>query len=658
MSAKALLPVVSLLVAASAAPPGAMVRAKLDVPDALRNGTFANDRYLTIPPGFQISLFAAVAGARFMAVAPNGDVLVSQPDAGQVTLLRPVAGGVPQTFTFVNGLRRPHDMAFYAANGTSYVYIAETNQINRYRYVSGDTAAHDREVIIKGLPDGQAISGYAHELKNIAMGSDGHLYVSVGSSCNVCAEDTISDPVRGAIYQYNADGTGGRLFARGLRNAEGVRFLPGTNTLWAAVNNRDNVPYPVEDSSGNYGQVIWPYVDNHPPDLLTAVRDGGNYGWPFCDSNPDKGLDQMPFNPDFDTNQDGHVDCTKMDVVTKGIPAHSAPLGLAFLGDTMFAQPYRNGAAVALHGSWDRTTKTGYKVIYFPWSTATGLPGGQMDLVTGWLDDASQTAWGRPVGVAVDGTGSLLISDDAAGAIYRLSYAPAAVSAASQFALLAPESIGSIFGTKLSARTASTPSTTWPTSLGGVQLTVQDSAGAARFAPLAYVSPGEIIFEVPAGTAPGNATLILPERAGTFSLGNALVAPTAPALFSANGDGQGVAAATAVRVFIPTTLQAPVSVFTCEGGNCTSVPIQLGVDTPINVSFYGTGIRGRKSLADVSLTIGGVSAPVLYAGPQGEFPGLDQVTVALPLTLHGVGEVDVVLTVDGQTSNTVRIAVE
>ena len=594
-----------------------------------------------------------------MAVAPNGDVLVSQPNAGKVTLLRPVAGGVSQSFTFASGLRTPHDIVFYAASGANYVYITETNQINRYRYVNGDTAAHDRQVIITGLPDSQLIGGYAHELKNIAIGSDGHLYVSIGSSCNVCAEDTTSDPVRGAIYQYNADGTGGRLYARGLRNAEGVRFLPGTNSLWAVVNNRDDVPYPVQDSSGNYGHVIWPYVDNHPPDLLTAVRDGGNYGWPFCDSNPDKGLDQMPFNQDFNTNQDGHVDCGKMDVVTKGIPAHSAPLGLAFLGDTAFAEPYQNGAVVALHGSWDRTTKTGYKVIYFPWSKNTGLPGEQVDLATGWLDGASQSVWGRPVDTVVDATGSLLISDDAAGAIYRLTYAPAAVSAASEFALLAPESIGSIFGTKLSTLTASTASTTWPTSLGGVQLTVQDSAGTARFAPLAFVSPGHINFEVPAGTATGNAALMLDQKVGTSSLGNVLIAATAPALFSANGDGQGVAAATAVRVFIPSTLQAPVTVFTCgRNGNCESVPIQLGVDTPIYVSFYGTGIRGRSSLAAVSLTIGGVSAPVLYAGPQGTFPGLDQVNVALPLNLHGVGEVDVVLTVDGQTSNTVRIAVQ
>ena len=660
MSGKALALGISLSLVVSAAPPGAMVRAKLNVPNALRNGTFAADRYLNIPPGFQVSLFASVGGARFLAVAPNGDVLVSQPGAGQVTLLRPLAGGgVPQSFTFVSGLRSPHDIVFHTINGTSYVYITETNQINRFRYNAGDTSAHDREVIVTGLPDSQAAGfggGYAHQLKNIAIGSDGHLYVSIGSSCNVCADDTTGDPVRGAIYQYNADGSAGRLFARGLRNAEGVRFLPGTNTLWAAVNNRDNVPYPVQDSSGNYGQVIWPYVDNHPPDLLTAVRDGGNYGWPFCDSNPDKTLDQMPFNADFDTNQDSHVDCGKMDLVSKGIPAHSAPLGLLFLGDTGFAQPYRTGAVVGLHGSWDRTAKTGYKVAYFPWSNTTQLPGEQADLVTGWLDDTSQNAWGRPVDAAVDATGSMLISDDTAGAIYRLTYAPAAISAASGFAVLAPESIGSVFGTQLSTQTASAASADWPTSLGGVKLTVQDGTGAARSARLAYVSSGQINFEVPAGTAAGNATLMIEQSTGTISLGTVLIAATAPALFSANGKGQGVAAATAVEVVLPTTHQGPVSVFTCaQPGNCKSVPIRIGVDTPIFLSFYGTGIRGS---ADVSVTIGGASDSVLYAGPQGTYPGLDQVNVGLPLSLHGAGEVDVVLKVSGQTANTVTINIE
>ena len=640
-----------------------MVRTKLNVPAALKNGVFSSDRVLNIPPGFQISLFASVPGARFMAVAPNGDILVSQPGAGQVTLLRPVAGGgVPRSLTFVSGLRTPHDIVFHAIGGITYIYIAEKNQIDRFRYVPGDTVAHDREVVVTGLPDSslpELRGAYAHEVKNIAVGSDDHLYVSIGSSCNVCTEDTTSNPVRAAIYQYNADGTGGRLFASGLRNAEGVRFLPGTNTLWAAVNNRDQLPYPVQDSSGNYGQLFWGYVDNHPPDLFTAVRDGGNYGWPFCNSNPDQGFDHMPFDPDYDTNRDSHVDCGKMDAPTQGIQAHSAPLGLGFLQGTQFAQPYRDGAVVGLHGSWDRSQKTGYKVAYFPWNTATQLPGAQIDLITGWLDDASQTAWGRPVNAVVDTTGSLLISDDQAGAIYRMTYAPAAVSAASGVAILTPESIGSIYGANLSLQTVGATSPDWPTSLAGATVTVQDTTGTARPAGLAYVSPAQINFEVPEGTAIGNATLTLQNITGTHALGSVLIATTAPSLFTANGDGKGVAAATAVEIVLPTTFESPIPVFTCErAGNCKSVPMQLGVDTPIYVSFYGTGIRGRSSLNDVTVTIGGVAASVVYAGPQRTYPGLDQVNVALPLSLHNAGEVDVVLTVNGQSANTVRIAVE
>jgi len=645
------------------APPGAMLRTKLAVPAPLKNGAFSGDRYLTIPPGFQISLFATISGARFMALAPNGDVLVSQPDAGKVTLLRAAANGeIPQSFTFVSGLRSPHDIVFHSVGGTQFVYIAESNQINRFRYSPGDTAAHNREVVVTGLPDSstpELHGSYAHQLKNIALGSDDALYVSIASSCNVCAEDTTSNPVRAAIYRYNADGTGGRLFASGLRNAEGVRFLPGTNTLWVAVNNRDQLPYPFQDSIGNYGQVFWSYIDNHPPDLFTAVRDGGNYGWPFCDSNPDKSVDQMPFDRDYDTNRDGHVDCGKMDLPSKGIQAHSAPLGLLFLQDTLFAPPYRDGAVIALHGSWDRSRKTGYRVAYFPWNTAAQSPGAQIDLVTGWLDDASQTAWGRPVSAIVDSTGSLIISDDAAGAIYRLSYAPAAVSAASGVALLAPESIASAFGANLSTQTASASSADWSDSLGGAQLSVQDSAGTTRHAPLAYASPGQINFEIPAGTAIGNATLSLTNKSGTRSLGTVLVAATAPALFSANGDGKGVAAATAVETVLPTTHQSSVPVFTCDKpGSCKTVPIRVGIDTPIYISFYGTGIRGRTSLADVTVTIGGVDAPVSYAGPQDTYPGLDQVNVALPTSLHGAGVVDVVLTLDGQTSNAVQIAVQ
>ncbi|HXI41181.1 MAG TPA: hypothetical protein VNH83_14455, partial [Bryobacteraceae bacterium] len=230
---------------------------------------------------------------------------------------------------------------------------------------------------------------------------------------------------------------------------------------------------------------------------------------------------------------------------------------------------------------------------------------------------------------------------------------------ASGAALLSPESIGSIYGASLSPQAVSADSPGWPTSLGGVQLTVQDKTGQSRLAPLAYVSPSQINFEIPAGTAIGSATLLLQNASGTDALGTVRIAAAAPALFSANASGTGVAAATAVKVVLPSPIQSPLPVFTCDqSGSCKAVPIAIGVDTPVYISFYGTGIRGRTSLSNVAVTIGGVSAPVLYAGPQGTYPGLDQVNVGLPLSLQGAGVVDVNLTVDGLSANTVQIAVQ
>ncbi|HUK91894.1 MAG TPA: hypothetical protein VLZ81_15940, partial [Blastocatellia bacterium] len=251
-------------------------------------------------------------------------------------------------------------------------------------------------------------------------------YVQIGSSCNVCTEDAASTPVRAAIYQYNADGTGGRQFAMGLRNAEGLAILPGSTDLWVVVNERDDIAYPFNDSTGQYGQVIPSYVDNHPPDEFTRVVDGGNYGWPFCDPDPDtaSGFDNMPFDNDFQMNQGGLFDCAAMNRISKGIPGHSAPLSLTFLLGTGFSQIYQDGAVVCLHGSWDRQAKTGYKVAYFPWNDSAAAPGAQIDLINGWLDSASQQEWGRPVDSAVDAAGNLYVSDDLSGTIYELSPTP------------------------------------------------------------------------------------------------------------------------------------------------------------------------------------------------------------------------------------------
>jgi glucose/arabinose dehydrogenase len=315
-------------------------------------------------------------------------------------------------------------MAFYKSGSTMYLYVSEKNKVSRAVYRNGDLTMRTRQAVVSGLPDASSpgLGGqYGHELKNIALDqAAGKLYVSIGSTCNVCVSDTQSNPVRASIYVYNADGTGGRLFARGLRNAEGLAFVPNRSLLWVVVNNRDNVPYPFNDATGNYGRVFAGYVDDHPPELFTSVTDGGNYGWPFCNSNPasSSGLDNMPLDPDYDTNRNGAVNCATMTKATKGIPAHSAPLGLTFMQTTRFPQYYRKGAMVGLHGSWNRTTFQGGKVSYFPWDPGQQRPGAQYDFVSGWLN--GNTYWGRPVDTAVDSTGGLLISDDLSGTIYRL----------------------------------------------------------------------------------------------------------------------------------------------------------------------------------------------------------------------------------------------
>lgn len=397
-------------------PPGASVTVPVTVPATMQAAPFNVPRFLTVPPNFSVAVYARFGGARFMTVAPNGDLLVSVPGSGKVKLLRPNGSGDPLVSDFVTGLNSPHDLVFHVIGATTYLYISEQDGVDRYVYTNGDLTGQQRQVIISGLPTG------GHNLKNIALDSNHKLYVSIGSSCNVCTGDTQGNPHRAAIYQYNADGTGGVLFAEGLRNAEGLAFLPGTTTLWAIVNNRDDIPYPFNDGSGNFGQVITSYVDNHPPEEFTRVRSGGNYGWPFCNPNPDLGTGyvDMPFDQDYNTNQSGSVNCTTRDRINMGIQAHSAPLGLLFLQNTAVPTAYQAGAVAGLHGSWNRSQKTGYKVIFFPWDNAAQLPATPIDLVTGWLQGGAN--WGRPVDVAVDGTGNFFISDDAAGAIYKMVY--------------------------------------------------------------------------------------------------------------------------------------------------------------------------------------------------------------------------------------------
>ncbi|GAB3811606.1 hypothetical protein GCM10028895_01890 [Pontibacter rugosus] len=408
---------------AQAVPPAATETVKIEVPQQLRNAPFNVDRFATVPPNFKLQVYTRVSGVRFMATAPNGDLFVSMPWDSKVRGLHQREDGTIEEYDFATGLQRPHDIVFHKIGNVQYVYIAEKNQINRYTYTNGDRLGKNREVVVANLPDeslSELKGNYGHVLKNIALDSKHKLYVSIASTCNACIEDTQSDPKRGAIYVYNADGTNRRLFAEGLRNAEGLDFVPGTDELWVTVNNRDNVAYPFEDNTGNYGKVVQSYVDNNPPEEFTLVKDGANYGWPFCNPDARQGMDNMPHIKDVELNPQGTVDCSGMERISKGIQAHTAPLGLLFTQNTQLPQPYRNGALIALHGSWNRSKATGYKVIYFPWQN--GKPGEQIELVGGFLNSDSTEAYARPVDIAIGADGGLFISDDKTGTIYKLSY--------------------------------------------------------------------------------------------------------------------------------------------------------------------------------------------------------------------------------------------
>jgi uncharacterized protein (TIGR03437 family) len=614
-----------------AAPPGAIRSQQISVPASMQTDTFASGQSVTLPPGFKMAVWARVPGARFITVAPNGDVFVSQPSNGQVTILRPDPnGGDPSSFVYASGLSGPQGMAFANVNGVTWLYVGESNQIDRYVYNTGDTQAPSmRQVLVMKLAD----TGHAY--KDIAVGPGNTIFFGYGSSCNVCVNDTDAGVQRASVYRMNADGTGVELFASGLRNPEGLAFAPGTNTLWAAVNNRDDIPYPFNDSTGNYRKVITSYVDDHPPDLFTAVRQGGNYGWPYCNSDPDtpSGYNFAPFDNDQDTNGDGHVDCNMMDRVSKGLQAHSAPLGLTFLQNSAFAAPYRNGAVIAFHGSWDRSVPTGYKVVYFPWNSTAQTAGDQVDLVTGFFN------FGRPVDLAAATDGTLLITDDATGTVYKLIWAPSALSAANGYSIVAPDSYAAIYAP---------PGQQFPAG-PSVSLSLTDSAGKSFTASLIYVSPLQINFIVPHDAAAGAAKLTLNS---SIDLGSPEIQPAAPGLFTLSGDGGGLAAATAQDA-----QGNPVQVFSCSSSGCMATPIVVN-GKAIYLSLYGTGFRNAAAGALQAL-INGVSVPVQYAGAQPTYVGLDQVNIQLPASLAGAGDVQIELWMSSSIiSNPVTIRIQ
>lgn len=346
-------------------------------------GAPAQEGGLTLPPGFRIEEFASGFGAtRFMTVDPAGTLLVSTPRRGGVVALpdRDRDGRADAVVTVADGLDLPHGLAFR----DDQLYVAETGRVTRFRYDPVTRRASGPMAVVPNLPPGGG-----HWTRTLAFGPDGRLYVSVGSSCNVCAE---RDPRRAAVTRYNADGSGEQRFATGLRNAVGLAFHPNTGELWATVNERD-----------------W-RGDDLPPDYITEVKEGAFYGWPDCYALGGRAL--------ADRGANGRAErCRRMTLPTIEIQAHSAPLGLAFYAGEQFPPSYRGSLFVAYHGSWNRTFPTGYKVVRVPFRD--GRPRGPVeDFATGWLRGGS--VLGRPVGLQAGADGTLYLSTD--DAIYRISY--------------------------------------------------------------------------------------------------------------------------------------------------------------------------------------------------------------------------------------------
>lgn len=336
---------------------------------------------LTVPAGLQATVVATVPGARMMVLGPDGAVYVSQPGANQVTRLVLGADGAVQSQTVaVKGLNRGHGMAFH----DGWLYIANTDGVVRTKLGANGMATTTPEYV------NHYSKGGGHWTRSLLFGPDGGMYVSIGSHCNLCVE---SDSDRAAVMRYDADGSHGRVYARGLRNAVGLAIEPTTHAIWVTQNERDNLE---------------PNHQDLPPEEINILQDGGDYGWPYCYGN------RIP-NPEYhDAARCAHTIPPALEM-----QAHSAPLGITFLTNaTQLPADMRGDALVAFHGSWNRTTPTGAKVVRI--HVRNAKPVSYDDFITGWQrPDGSR--WGRPVDLLVLRDGSLLISDDASGEIVRIA---------------------------------------------------------------------------------------------------------------------------------------------------------------------------------------------------------------------------------------------
>jgi glucose/arabinose dehydrogenase len=353
----------------------------------------ARDEIPQVPPGFSVSAFATgLSEPRQMKIAPNGDVFVAESGAARIHVLRAASGATKAASdtVFANVADRPYGIAFYPPGpDPRFVYVASMRQVVRFPYRVGDTRARgSAETIVDDLP------GPIHWTRDILFTPDARrMLVAVGSSSNIAENGLEAERFRANILDYDAEGKTRRIYAAGLRNPVTLAFNPIDGTLWASVNERDRLG------------------DDLPPDYVTHVSDGGFYGWPFfyIGGHRDPRVAGTP-----------PVPADRVIVPDVLIQPHSAPLGIAFYTGRQFPAQYRNDLFVALHGSWNRTSPTGYKLIRVVMREGHAT-GAYEDFATGFVGSGG-SAWGRPVGVAVAQDGALLLSDDGADRIWRIAY--------------------------------------------------------------------------------------------------------------------------------------------------------------------------------------------------------------------------------------------
>ncbi len=410
--------------------PEDLVPVTVEVPAGMDDAPLDTEREALVPAGWTMSVFARVPSARLAAWAPDGALLVSVPDEGSVVRLRPDGNGGAAPATLLTGLNLPHGLAFAG----SKLYVAQSDRVDVYTYREG--AATDPRPVVTGLPDAKSVElggKYAHALKSVALGEDGAVYVSVGSTGNISVDDLTATPPRASILRVPPGGGKPEPFAVGVRNGTGLAVAPD-GAVWTAVNNRDNVQYPFDrpygDTAGtsgsSRGQVIEEYVRDHPAEPLAKLTPGRNLGWPYCNPDPDvkpgvRGTEQdrstVPFTPDVETNPDGRkLDCAALPPVEQALGGHSAPLGLSFV-DGGLPDGYARGALLGVHGSWNASPPRAPEVSFFPWHD--GELGPQQTLVGGF-QAADGSRWGRPVAAVAGPDGAVYVTDDEAGAVYRL----------------------------------------------------------------------------------------------------------------------------------------------------------------------------------------------------------------------------------------------